>query len=115
MKPTEHQIQVELVKAARLIPEARFLFAIPNGGARHIAVASKLKAEGVLKGVPDLCLPFPAGGYHGLYIEVKRPGGRTSAPQRECLDYLDSVGYKTAVVFSAQEGIDCILNYLENK
>jgi hypothetical protein len=58
------------------------LFAIPNGGARHKAIAGKLRAEGVRAGVPDICLPVPRGEYHGLFIELKRPkGGHVSEEQ----------------------------------
>lgn len=52
-------------------PELDFMFAIPNGGLRHVTVAQKLKAEGVRPGVPDTFLPVARGGYHGLWIEFK--------------------------------------------
>ena len=44
------------------------LFAIPNGGHRHKAVAVKLRAEGVCAGVPDLMVPEAHGGFNGLFI-----------------------------------------------
>ena len=54
---SEHDEQVLIFKWARLSegrwPELALLFAIPNGGHRHKAVAAKLKAEGVRAGVPD--------------------------------------------------------------
>ena len=64
MKNGEHQLQVECVKWFRFqYPKlANLLFAIPNGGLRNIKVATKLKAEGVLAGVPDLFLAIPAQG-----------------------------------------------------
>lgn len=52
----------------------RLLFHIPNGGKRTKIEASRLKAMGVLPGVPDLFLALPSGGYHGMFIEVKKPG-----------------------------------------
>ena len=61
----EHESQVAVINWCRMArkdyPEAQRIFAIPNGGARHVAVAIKLKAEGVRQGVPDLCLPVPRG------------------------------------------------------
>src|SRR5699024_10256580 len=79
MRMTEHDEQVQLIRWAGLArgayPALRWLHAVPNGGARNIVVARKLKAEGVQRGVPDLCLPVPRGPYHGLYIELKRAGG----------------------------------------
>lgn len=52
----------------------RLLFHIPNGGKRTKIEASRLKAMGVLPGVPDLFLALPLGGYHGMFIEIKKPG-----------------------------------------
>ncbi len=64
--PTEHVEQVSLMRWAALTkrrrPELALLYAIPNGGDRHKAVAAKLSAEGVKSGVPDLCLPVPRLG-----------------------------------------------------
>ena len=58
-------------------PELWLLYAIPNGGKRAIKTAIALKAQGVKSGVPDMCLPVARGGYHGLYIELKRQKGGT--------------------------------------
>ena len=76
---TEHAIQAALMcwcsqhpdKDSRLL--LRWLHAIPNGGARGRAQASRLKAEGVKSGVADLMLPVARRGYHGFYIEMKTP------------------------------------------
>lgn len=89
--PTEAQEQVTLFSwaAVQAIPELALLYHIPNGGSRHKAEAARLRAEGVRAGVPDLCLPVPRGGFHGLYIELKRlRGGRLSEQQRAWLDAL---------------------------
>ena len=87
--PTEHQEQVALIHWAKMrsatLPELGLLFAIPNGGERHLFVAKKLKAEGVKPGTPDLCLPVARGGYHGLFIEMKRMKGGRVTKQRNGL------------------------------
>ena len=84
--PSEHEEQVEFIRLVEFAfpPEvAALLFAIPNGGARHIKTARELKAEGVRKGVPDLFLAYPHNGYSGLFIEMKkRYGGRVSPEQK---------------------------------
>src|SRR5690348_6356166 len=90
--------QVALFEWAALMePEYPFLglmFAIPNGGHRHIAVARRLKAEGVKAGVPDIFLPWASDGYHGLFIELKRrKGGTVSDEQADWHDALLQAGY----------------------
>ena len=66
----EAEHQAALFRWASLVslrlPELRLLFAVPNGGHRHRAVAARLKDEGVKAGVPDLFLPVPRGAFHGL-------------------------------------------------
>lgn len=90
------------------------LFHIKNeersGDARSVAVD---RAAGVKKGVPDLCLPVPCGDYHGLYIEMKAPNGRTSPEQDWWLDELRGQGYRAAVCYCWEDAATVILNYLE--
>lgn len=96
--PTEHWEQVQLFQWAAYIPELRLMYAIPNGGKRDIRVAIKLREEGVKAGVPDIFLPIPRGGKHGLYIELKRQKyGKVSADQLLWLDALMHQGYACAV------------------
>ena len=87
------------------------IFHIPNGGSRNKIEAARLKAQGVKKGVPDLCLPVPLWGYHGLYIEMKYDRGKTSADQDEWIAFLSAQGYKTAVCYGATEAINEIEKY----
>ena len=47
-------------------PELKMIYHIPNGGSRNRLEAANLKRQGVKAGVPDLCLPVPKDGYHGL-------------------------------------------------
>ena len=45
---------------------------------------------GVKSGVPDLMLPIPKGGYHGLFIELKKEvGGITSKEQIDWSQFLN--------------------------
>ena len=94
-------------------PELRWIMAIPNGGARNIVVAAKLKAEGVKKGVPDLMLPTRRGGYAGCWIEMKRrKGGRMEPEQIEWRDYLLGAGYWHMVCKGWEEAKDALEEYL---
>jgi len=122
-KNREHSEQSQLVEWAHLqrgkFPGLGMLYAIPNGGHRHIGAAMKLKKEGVKRGVPDLCLPVPMGKYHGMYIEFKPehvPGETNktypSLSQKQWLRALDKLGYKAVLVYGFEEGKAAILDYL---
>lgn len=95
-------------------PEIALLYAVPNGGSRHPAEAARLKQQGVKSGVPDMCLPVARGGYHGLYIELKRvKGGRVSEQQKQWLAALNAQGYKAVVCKGAGEALDVLQKYLK--
>ncbi len=88
-------------------------FAIPNGGQRNKVTASRLKAEGVKKGVPDVFIPVPVGTYHGLWIEFKKKQGRASKEQLDWLDYLQSQNYSCFVAYSYCQAMDAALDYIK--
>ncbi len=111
--PTEHEEQVTLFTWFRMRYAGMLMYAIPNGGARSSITGARLRDEGVLAGVPDIFLPCPSGGKHGLYIEMKRQkGGRVSAPQKAVMQALRMQGYEVAVCHGWQEARDCIEQYL---
>jgi hypothetical protein len=93
-------------------PELKLLFAIPNGGHRHIAVAHKMKKEGVRSGVPDLFLPVARGKYHGLFVEMKAVGGRPSHNQAVWIKDLTQQGYMTIVCFNWIVAKEAVVKYL---
>jgi hypothetical protein len=97
--PSEDYEQMHLVQwFRRTYPDVR-IFAIPNGGHRHPAVAAKLKATGVSAGVPDLFIPA-----WKLWIEMKRvKGGTVSAEQKDWIKYLEEVGYCVKVCKGAED------------
>lgn len=84
----ESRIQIEAVKRFRMFwPEyAACLFAIPNGGARGLLEAKRLKAEGVMAGVADLFLMVGGVSTHGLFIEMKTTIGNQSPAQKDFMD-----------------------------
>ncbi|WP_263147737.1 VRR-NUC domain-containing protein [Pseudomonas sp. RIT-PI-AD] len=109
--------QAALFDWLRLLhPEAHALaFHVPNGGHRHIKVAADLKRQGVKAGVPDIVLPMPRGGFHGLYIEFKaaKPNDAAVAPtQRAYLAALERQGYFATVCRGIDEAIQVIEAYL---
>lgn len=98
-----------------LDPKKRRLFAIPNGGERHPAVAAKLKAEGVRKGVVDLFLRWAVGEWHGLFIEMKKPGEKPTKEQLEFMEDARVDGYGAICCDSWESARDTIIMYLEWK
>lgn len=116
MNASEHQEQKALFAWASLAegrwPELGLLYAVPNGGHRHKAVAARMKAEGVKSGVPDICLPVARGGYHGLYIELKTVRGQVSNAQRQWLRRLQAQGYRVAICRGWEAARKFIEDYL---
>lgn len=122
MKNEEHHEQVAVIHWALYheskYPELKLLYAVPNGGRRSIGVAKKLKAEGVKRGIPDICLPVARAGCHGLYIEMKKQKRKGSYPstskeQKEYLQLLKEQGYATWVAYGADDAITVLENYLK--
>jgi hypothetical protein len=114
---SEHDEQALLFRWAEdntdRLPQLSLMFAIPNGGQRHAAVAAKLKQEGVRAGVPDIFLPYPnAAGRAGLFIEMKVGKNKTTNSQQLWLQRLEQVGYTVAVCYSAAAAITVIEEYL---
>lgn len=119
MKQTEHYEQIKLfqwakAQSAKHAPLS-MLFAIPNGGQRNIITATKLKAEGVKSGVPDIMLAYPSSHAHGLFLEMKSPKGKVSTNQREWIGALSASGYMCVVCYSFDEAKKVICEYLEIK
>ena len=95
---------------------AKCLWAIPNGGARHIGTAIKLKQEGVTAGVADLFLMIPANGLHGLFIEMKADkSARLQQNQEQFLTLAESMGYGAEVAYGFEEGQKIIQKYLHER
>lgn len=117
---TESQEQQLLFEWAALSagrwPELALMYHIPNGGSRSKSEAGRFKAEGVKAGVPDICLPVARGGYHGLYMELKRvKGGRVSPAQQGWIAALRDQGYYACVCKGWDDAAHIIKAYLENK
>lgn len=117
---SEHDEQVALMKWWALsckqfgIAEP-LLFAIPNGGLRNVVVATRMKAEGVRAGVPDLFLAVPRGDYCGLFVEMKKTkGGRVSEAQKEMMSELERQGYRAIVCQGMEEARRQITDWLNS-
>lgn len=121
MTVTPEQIeQVNLIRwtqqpeVRRRYPDLKLLYHVPNERKCTPAQGQMLKRLGVKSGVPDLCLPVPRGGYHGLYIELKSPekSARASANQTWWVEELISQNYAACVCKGWEMARDTILRYM---
>ena len=108
----------------QIYPQLRMMFAIPNGGSRHIAEASKMVGAGVKAGVPDIFLASPkdngsmSQSYSGLFIEMKKTNRRNhknggqSKDQINWIHELKMNNYACAICYTWIEARDTILKYL---
>lgn len=113
-KQSESQLQTECVNWFRAqYPQFhKLLFAIPNGGFRNPKTAAILKREGVISGVPDICLAVPISPYYGLYLELKIKGNYLTDNQKEIMGLLSEQGYLCKVIYSVDEFQAVVRDYL---
>lgn len=99
---SEHAIQAacfDFVRAKEQSdPRYSMIYAIPNGGHRHISVARKLKREGVKAGVWDVAVDVPMRGFHGMRLEFKSEKGKLTAEQIKMGELYLRYGYVTSVI-----------------
>lgn len=97
--PTEHEEQRDFVSWFRRNHPGVRIFAIPNGGARSITTAARLKVEGVSRGVPDLCVPA-----WNLWVEMKRKKkSRVDPEQKDWHQYLTDIGHVVIVGYGSDD------------
>lgn len=116
-QPTEEQEQMAVIEWRDLMvnqfPELRLLIHIGNGGLRSKPEAVRFKKMGVHPGVSDLFLPVARGGFHGLWVEMKRQkGGKLSEPQKQWIDDMTAEHYLAVRADGAEAACDVIYKYL---
>lgn len=114
---TEHSLQVAFFAAISYYdhPAVPLTLAVPNQAVamlRSVAARTAFGKEGVRAGVPDILCLFPSRGFHGLAIEMKKPGGVLSQAQREFLNRLHRSGYSAGVCYSTEDALAVWKRYL---
>lgn len=117
-EPLEYDEQCAIFEWTRLMqkkyPCLKYLNGSLNGIRLHIGLAMKAKKQGLLKGFPDIFLPYNNGKYNGLFIELKRiKSGSVSAEQKDFISYLNSQGYYATVCRGHKVAIETIINYIK--
>ena len=127
-KPTQRQqritrlTEVEAQEGAALVSWARWharhypmlgrLYHIPNGEVRDAVTAAKLQRMGVLAGMPDYCLPYPARGFGAWYGELKTSVGTLSIDQHKMLMALRLDGNFAGVFYGWEQARKSLEWYL---
>ena len=113
---SESTEQISFVARVRHFYPDVVIFAIANGGKRSITEASRLKAEGVLAGVPDLFIAKPVGKYAGLFLEMKRTArSSVSVAQKALISTLAAAGYRTHIAYGCADAWSVFQSYIEDK
>lgn len=119
--PSEFQEQKALVKWLTFHPMLKKYFCkIDNEGKRTDVQGCNAKKLGLRPGVSDLFIYYPIGGYHGLWLEVKRamkypPSARktpTWIAQELFHEQVKSVGYEAKICYGWEDGKDIIERYI---
>jgi len=109
----EHDLQVQCVRWFNLQYPNIKIWATPSGGKRDLVTASRLKAEGVIRGVPDLSILAARHGKHMMWVEMKNgKKGRVSPEQKEMIDTLNNEGHHAVVCRTFEEFVKEVNEYL---
>lgn len=117
-KLSERQIQrsfMQLIAYERLHDDRFWLVNHYFSGCYDYRVASIMKADGVSKSWPDIQVVIPAGKYHGMFLELKRPGEKARDDQLAMHDRLRAQDYFVAVETDAIEAMDRVRGYLAGR
>jgi len=120
MTEDEHQEKIFEWANAHIkeFPELDLLYANMNGVRRSKRYTAKLKRRGMKSGIPDMFLPAARYGFHGLYIELKRPStelhrkGYLSKEQKAWVKNLNNQGYAAKICYGWDDAVQLLKYYL---
>ncbi len=93
-------------------PHLTLLHSSLNGVKLGIGQAVKAKRSGMLKGIPDINLPFACMEFTQLYIEMKVGKNKLTNEQVDLQEKLVQGGAFYSVAYSANEAIEIIKKYV---
>ena len=109
---TEHDHQRIVISTIRRDYPDLLIFAVPNIGTASPQRGARMKAEGVLAGIPDLMIARAAQGFHGLFVEMKTLTGSASKEQKSVIAKLQAEGYRCEVCKGYAAALEAIRGYL---
>lgn len=113
LKP-EQRLQIGFLRwLDATFPEIAPLVMASAGGMRtSMSQAVKMKSMGYRRGTPDIFVAVPRGGRHGLFLELKAPGGKASPEQIRMIASLQAQGYAAVVVVGFEHVKAALTAYL---
>ena len=106
---SEFDIQRDLFKK---FSHLDLMFATASGVKIPIGLVLKCKLSGIIKkGLPDIVIPYPRNGFHGLYLELKTETGHPSPEQSFFIKRLREEGYMALVAFGYDDAVNIIEDY----
>lgn len=94
-------------------PRLSSCYHIPNENKASIPRRITLARAGLLKGIPDICVPIPVGKYGALYIELKIKPNKPTREQRKVIEHLNTLGNYACICWSGSEAIQTLERYLD--
>jgi hypothetical protein len=118
--PTEHEDQKAVFafcqQMAGVYPALGLIYAIPNGFRASAEACAWMKSEGMRPGFPDLGLPVARGGFHGLFMEMKRKKGKDPRPEQVAwLNALGDEGYYACCCKGRGAAQDTLIKYIKGE
>lgn len=110
-KQSESTIQQHSIRWLKYQYPQTVFFSIPNEGRRTFANASRLKAQGLVSGVADICIARPNKSKHALFIEFKGAKGKQSPEQKEFQKNVEQCNYQYNIVKSLDEFMKIVNDY----
>lgn len=98
----------------KLDPRFEGIFHVANERRASWAAGKLLKQKGVRSGVCDIIVPIASSGYHGLFIELKIRPNKLTVEQSRFIDLMIYNGFCARVVWSGDEAIELLREYLRN-
>lgn len=114
-KKLEYDEQKAFVKWVRTTypQHRRRLVAIENASHKgSLMRCAMAKATGMVEGASDLFFRFPCGGFHGLWIEMKKHDGKATPDELRFQEEARADGYAAVVCLTAEAAKVAFRRYL---
>jgi hypothetical protein len=111
---SETSLQAECVRYMRNDLRVVYgtFFSIPNEGKRGVINASRMLAQGLLSGIPDLCWLIDGTA---VFFELKSKKGTTTPKQKLIHKNLIELGYEVHVIKTFDEFRNIVSLRIQNK